>query len=115
MLELTTFPSFASGSLSIELSYADSDGLGYFQFLFLGPRPELRLVLQVPRLCPETVATARAPESFPLYENLAYLASFLPASIAARADWLLSLVTDAYTLTSHFFISPGLITDYFRS
>ncbi|MCI0560996.1 MAG: hypothetical protein MN733_21120, partial [Nitrososphaera sp.] len=64
-------------------------------------RPKLCLVLQVPRLCPKTVATARAPQPVPLYEYLTNLASLLAASIPARAYWLLSLVTNAYAFTSH--------------
>ena len=71
-----------------------------------GPCPQLRLVLQVARLCPQTIAAARAPKSIPLYEYLAYLTAFLSTSVPAWANWLLSLVTDAYTFTSHFLLSP---------
>ena len=67
--------------------------------------PELCLVLQVPWLCSKPVAAARAPEAIPLYEYLANLASLLTAGIPARANWLLGLVTDAYSFTSHFFIT----------
>ena len=67
------------------------------------PRPEFCLVLQVPRLCPEPVAAARAPEPVPLDEYLADLTSFLPAGVPTGGYWFLSLVTDAYTLTSHIF------------
>jgi hypothetical protein len=62
---------------------------------------QLCLVLQVPRLRPEPVATAWAPEAVSLYEYLADLAALLAGCVPSRADWLLSLVTNAYTLASH--------------
>ena len=104
--ELTVLFTRSSGSFHISLSYANSYGLGYLELLLLCACPQLRLVLQVARLCPQTIAAARAPKSVPLYEYLTYLTAFLSTSVPAWANWLLSLVTDAYTFTSHFLLSP---------
>jgi hypothetical protein len=100
-----TLGSPASGRPSIILSYAHSNWLGNLDFLLLCPCPQLCLVLQVPGLCPQPIAAARAPKAIPFYEYFTYLASLLPGSISARANWLLRLVTDAYTFTGHFFIT----------
>ena len=104
VLWLTILVTRTSGSLSIGLSYAHRDWLGYLELLLLRPCSQLRLVLQVPWLCPQTIATARAPEAVPFYEYLTNLTALLPAGVPARANWLLSLVTDAYTFTSHFLL-----------
>ncbi|HVX01649.1 MAG TPA: hypothetical protein VHA09_00690, partial [Nitrososphaera sp.] len=54
------------------------------------------------------VPAAWTPQAIPFNEYLAYLAPLLAACVPSRADWLLSLVTDAYTLASHVLITPTL-------
>jgi hypothetical protein len=99
---LTISVTRTSGSFSIGLPYANSNWLRNFDFMLLpSPRPQFCLVLQVPRLSPQSISTAWAPKSIPLYKYLTYLASFLSAGIPAWANRLLSLVTKAYTFTSH--------------
>jgi hypothetical protein len=62
---------------------------------------KLRLVLQVPWLCPQAIAAARAPEAVPFYEYLTNLAASLTIGVPSFPDGLLCFMAYTYALASH--------------
>src|SRR6185436_13111126 len=62
---------------------------------------QLSLVLQVPWLCSQPVAAARAPEAVPFYEYLTNLAASLTIGVHSFTDGLLRFMAYTYALASH--------------
>jgi hypothetical protein len=97
---------------SHDLSFAASTHFVLLKLCCIGP--QLRLVLQVSRLCPQPIAAARAPKAIPFYEYFTYLASSLTYCIPACPHRFLCFVTNAYSLTSQFPVLPPNIIGAFR-